>query len=89
MSVEVLNVFPDGSEWVEISLCPDRRRPEHLVTARVKVLRRIRDTDSGGHREMRPVVETEMVLGPVRKRILLTLADRSSMRGHTTTRGRG
>jgi hypothetical protein len=77
--LEVLNVFPDGSEWVEISLCPDRRRPEHVVTARVKVLRRIRVTDSGGHPEVRPVVETEMVLGPVRKRILLTLADRSGM----------
>ncbi len=77
--LEVLTVFPDGSEWVEISLRPDRRRPGHVVTARVKVLRRIRVTDSGGHREMRPVVETEMVLGPVRKRILLTLTDRSDM----------
>jgi len=77
--LEVLDVFPDGSEWVEISLRPDRRRPEHQVTARVKVLRRIRVTDSGGHPEVRPVVETEMVLGPVRKRILLTLADRSGM----------
>ncbi|HEV7784872.1 MAG TPA: RimK/LysX family protein, partial [Thermoanaerobaculia bacterium] len=27
--LEVLDVFPDGSEWVEISLRPDRRRPEH------------------------------------------------------------
>jgi hypothetical protein len=77
--MEVLDVFPDGSEWVEISLRPDRRRPEHQVTARVKVLRRMRVTDSGGHPEVRPVIETEMVLGPVRKRILLTLADRSGM----------
>lgn len=77
--LEVLDVFPDGSEWVEISLRPDRRRPEHQVTTRVKVLRRLRVTDSGGHPEVRPVIETEMVLGPVRKRILLTLADRSGM----------
>ncbi len=77
--IEVLDVFPDGSEWVEISLRPDRRCPERQVTARAKVLRRMRVTDSGGHREVRPVIETEMVLGPVRKRILLTLADRSGM----------
>ncbi|HYX22592.1 MAG TPA: RimK/LysX family protein [Thermoanaerobaculia bacterium] len=77
--LEVLEVLPDGSEWVEISLHPDRRRPEHQVTARVRVLRRMRVTDSGGHREVRPVIETEMVLGPVHKRILVTLADRSGM----------
>jgi len=64
---------------VEISLRPDRRRPEHQVTARVRVLRRMRVTDSGGHPEVRPVIETEMVLGPVHKRILVTLADRSGM----------
>jgi hypothetical protein len=77
--LEVLDVFADGSEWVEISLRPDRRQPEHQVTARVRVLRRLCVTDSGGHPEVRPVIETEMVLGPVRKRILLTLADRSGM----------
>src|SRR4029079_18218948 len=68
-----------GSELAEIEVTPDRRRPGHRLTARVRVLRRMRVTDSGGHRESRPVIETEMVLGPVRKRILLTLADRSGM----------
>ena len=77
--LEVLEILPDGSEWVEISLRPDRRRPEHQVTTRVRVLRRLRVTDSGGHRQVRPVIETEMVLGPVHKRILVTLADRSGM----------
>lgn len=77
--LDVLEVFPDGSELVEIAVTLDRRRPDQRLTSRVRVLRRMRVTDSGGHREVRPVIETEMVLGPVRKRIRLTLADRSSM----------
>lgn len=78
-SLSVLEVHPDGSETVELVLSPDRRRPELKVTAQVRVLRRIRVVDSGGHPELRPVIETEMVLGPLRKRILITLTDRSGM----------
>jgi hypothetical protein len=78
-SLEVLDLLPDGSERVEIVLGPDRRRPDLLVRAQARVLRRIRVTDSGGHPEVRPVIETELVLGPVRKRILLTLTNRSGM----------
>jgi len=78
-SIEVLEVSPDGSELVEIALGPDRRRPELRVRSRVRVLRRMRVVDSGGHPEVRPVIETEMALGPVRKKILVTLTDRSGM----------
>lgn len=78
-SIEVLEVSPDGSELVEIVLGPDRRRPELRVRTRVRVLRRMRVVDSGGHPEVRPVIETEMALGPIRKKILLTLTDRSGM----------
>jgi hypothetical protein len=78
-SLEVLDVLPDGSERVELILGPDRRRPDLLVRAQARVLRRIRVIDSGGHPEVRPVIETELVLGPVRKRILLTLTNRSGM----------
>lgn len=78
-SLVVLEVQPDGSEIVEIVLSPDRRRPEHKITTRARVLRRIRVLDSGGHPEVRPVIETEMVLGPVRKRILITLTNRTGM----------
>jgi hypothetical protein len=78
-SIEVLEVLPDGSELVELLLSPDRRQPDLQVRSRARVLRRVRVLDSGGHPELRPVIETEMVLGPVRKRILLTLTDRSGM----------
>src|SRR5690349_10140272 len=78
-SLEVLEVLPDGTEVVEIVVSPDRRRPDVQVRARARVIRRMRVVDSGGHPEVRPVVETELVLGPVRKRILLTLTNRSGM----------
>lgn len=68
-----------GEAELEITLAPDRRRPGHLVRARVLQLARIRVTDSGGHSELRPVIETLLVLGPVAKRIRVTLADRSNM----------
>jgi len=78
-SIEMLEISPDGSELVEIALGPYRRRPEVRVRAQARVLRRMRVVDSGGHPEVRPVIETEMVLGPVRKKILITLTDRSGM----------
>jgi hypothetical protein len=78
-SLTVLEELPDGTELVELTISPGRRRPEWRVTTRARVLRRIRVTDSGGHPEVRPVIETEMVLGPVRKRILVTLTNRSGM----------
>jgi hypothetical protein len=43
------------------------------------MLRRVTVTDSGGHPEIRPLIATELVLGPVRKQIFLTLTDRSGM----------
>ena len=48
-----------------------------LVEAEVLRLVRVRNT--GGTVELRPVVETEMKLGPIVKRIRLTLTDRSRM----------
>ena len=78
-SVTLVEELPDGVQIVELVIHPDRRRPDFEVTAQARVLRRIRVVDSGGHPEVRPLVETELVLGPVRKRILVTLTNRSGM----------
>lgn len=69
----------DGSADVEFAVPLDRRDPGRTVTARARMLRSVKVTDSGGGAEVRPVIETELVLGPVRKRILLTLTDRTGM----------
>lgn len=78
-SLTVVETLPDGTEIAEVEIGIDRRRPERRVTARVAILGRLRVKDSGGHPELRPYIETELVLGPVRKRIRLTLTDRSGM----------
>jgi hypothetical protein len=78
-SFTTLETLPDGTEMAEVTIGPDRRRPERKVVARVAVVGRVRVTDSGGHPEVRPVIETEIVLGPVRKRIRVTLTNRSGM----------
>jgi hypothetical protein len=57
----------------------DRRRPERRVRARARMLGEVKITDSGGSSEVRPLIETELVVGPVTKRILLTLTNRTGM----------
>jgi hypothetical protein len=78
-SLTYLERLADGSQAAELTMAPDRHDPSLLVSARVRVLRQIEVRDSGGHLEVRPLIETELVLGPVRKRILVTLSDRSGM----------
>lgn len=78
-SLTVVETLPDGTEIAEVEIGIDRRRPERRVAARVAILGRLRVKDSGGHPELRPYIETELALGPVRKRIRLTLTDRSGM----------
>lgn len=78
-SFTVVETLDDGTEVAEVETEPDRRRPGQIVTSRVRILRHLRVIDSGGHPELRPLIETELALGPVRKRIRLTLTDRSGM----------
>lgn len=79
LSLAVLERLPDGTGEIEMVLAPDRRHPERRTVARARLLGHLRVTDSGGHPEVRPLIETELVLGRVRKRIRLTLTDRGGM----------
>jgi hypothetical protein len=62
-----------------IDLALNRRRPDRLVTVETPVLRLAVVTSSNGVRQERPVIEAVIRLGPVQKRILLTVTDRSSL----------
>lgn len=77
--LQVVERAADGTALVEFDVPLHRRDPSRRVHARARMLREVRVTDSGGSAEVRPVIETEMALGRVRKRILLTLTDRTGM----------
>jgi hypothetical protein len=77
-SLRVLERYPDGGAEVEMTL--DLGSPGvPPCTLHARTLGMVRVTDSGGHREVRPVIETLLALGPVRKRIRITLTDRAGM----------
>ncbi len=57
-----------------------RKQPKRLTLVEVPVLRMIVVRNSTGMPEERPLIETVMRLGPVSKRILLTVTHRTGMR---------
>lgn len=75
-----LHADPSGVLVAELGLSLHRRRPDEVLTVRVPVLRLVKVRNSGGACEERPLIETTLRLGPVTKRILLTVTRRASMR---------
>ena len=70
----------DGMPWVRFGVHPLQGTVEQVIEceAPVKDVRRV--TDSGGHAEMRPVIETTLLVQGERRLIELTLTDRENMR---------
>ena len=69
-----------GRPILELQL-PIGRRPSggKGTVARVVVEEYVTVRDSGGHSERRPVIETTLVLGPLRRRVRISLTDRGDM----------
>jgi hypothetical protein len=64
----------------ELHLALHRRHPERVSVIRVPVLEMIRVRNTSGRFEVRPLIEATARLGPLTKRIRLTITDRSRMR---------
>lgn len=77
--IRVLEEHADGTAELELELSPDRRHPDKTILALARRVETVEVSDSGGHREVRPVIITRLVLGGRSKRIRVTLTDRSSM----------
>jgi len=75
----VLERHADGTAEVGFEVPLGRLEPIQRVRCTAHVLRHARITDSSGNSEVRPVIVTEMRLGPVRKQVVLTLTDRAGM----------
>jgi hypothetical protein len=82
----------NGEAWVRFSLHPKQRDSQHVVECEAPVLDKRVVRDSGGHEELRFVIETQIKIGEESFPAELTLTDRDSMRfrallGRTAIRG--
>lgn len=82
-----------GEAWVRFGIHPHQRNnhEEVVCEARISDQRTVRD--SGGHEELRYVIETLVCIGKSEHRIEVTLTDRDTMKfrvllGRTAVRGR-
>ena len=71
--------FHGGAPWVEIHIHPKQRDAARTLVRRAEVIDRRLVTDSGGHRERRYVIATQLEFGFDRWPIELTLTDRDTM----------
>ena len=69
-----------GRNVARLRLALYRRRPGKVAVVEAPLLGWVTVCNSGGCREQRPVVEALVRLGPVEKRIRLTVANRAAMR---------
>lgn len=82
-----------GEEWVQFDVHPRQKYTDQVVRCEAPVLDRRRVRDSGGHEELRYVIETVISMGDERVRAEVTLTDRDTMKfrvllGRTAMRGR-
>jgi len=73
-------VDTDQGTFVELHLALSRHQRTRVKSVRTPLLRMVMVQTSCGTRERRPVVETVLRLGPVEKRIRLTITNRAGMR---------
>jgi hypothetical protein len=69
-----------GQRWVMFAIHPLQKRCDVVVECHAQVKDRRVVTDSGGHKQRRYVIETQLVLGQSVIRAEMTLTNRDSMR---------
>ena len=69
----------NGKEWVRFGIHPHQDDTETEVFCEAEVIEKRMVSDSGGHKEERFVISTELVLADQRWPIEITLTNRDSM----------
>ncbi len=69
-----------GQRWVMFAIHPVQKNSNVSIECHAAVKDRRMVTDSGGHKQRRYVIETQLILGPSLIRAEMTLTDRDSMR---------
>jgi len=70
----------EGSDWVRFHMHPVQRQTETVVVCEALIKDQREVTDSGGHKELRYVIETSLNIGDSAWPIELTLTNRDNMR---------
>lgn len=82
----------DGQQWVRFDIHPVQGDTSQVIRCEAPVLERRVVRDSGGHEELRYVIETIITIGDHRLTAEVTLTDRDTMKfrvllGRTAIRG--
>lgn len=78
LSYELSQVEGQGMV-ADLRLALYRRHPERVQTVRVPVLGMVVVSNSTGMKEQRPLIETTIRLGPITKKVRLTVTNRAGM----------
>jgi len=70
----------EGSTWVRFFIHPSQTDNSEVVECSALVLEQRLVRDSGGHEELRYVIETTMTIGDHTQSVEVTLTDRDSMK---------
>jgi hypothetical protein len=83
----------EGSKWIRFHVHPDQRNNDIVAICEAPASDRRQVSDSGGHRELRWVIKTRVLIAGQEQSIELTLTDRDTMRfrmllGRSAMKGR-
>ena len=83
----------DGVPWVRFDIHPSQRSSSKVIRCEAPILEQRLVRDSGGHEELRYVIETIVSIGDSKHSVEVTLTDRDSMKfrvllGRTAISGR-
>ncbi len=83
----------EGAPWIRFWLHPLQKDDRQVICSEVPVHDKRHVTDSGGHKELRPVICTSVGIGHMNYEIEITLSNRESMLfrmllGRTALRGK-
>ncbi len=82
----------ENEPWIRFAVHPHQGNTSEQIRCEAKVLEQRLVRDSGGHQELRYVIETTLQIGGIQKMVELTLTDRDTMKfrvllGRTAIRG--
>lgn len=76
----VERIQKNGDDWVRFGVHPIQNQSKTVIHCEAALIDQRKVSDSGGHQELRYVIETRMILGDQEWPVEFTLTNRDSMR---------